>query len=360
VFFLVIVLFVVFSCTNPFYPSPSSTGGAGGGGSGGGGNGGGEPPAIIVSYENLAKYLETLPTGSAENPTTVKLDLNGTPFSTKNPTPAGAIGWGDINKIVDEADKYVILDLSGCTVEGDTIGGARITGNSMAVIRDNSSIKGIDLPSGLKTIGASAFSNCIYLTRITIPSSVTTIGGGAFISCAGLTSVNIPAGVTSIEYSTFSYCTGLTNITIPDSVTSIENEAFAGCTSLASVTIIGSVTDIGWRSFEDCSRLTSLTISAENIEDIAFARCTGLTNIIISAGVKKIAGGVFHGCTDLVSVTFETGSAILPGDFGATVFPEGATGFGGETLRDAYLAPAPIGGAGTYIRSPGGSDWTKQ
>jgi hypothetical protein len=111
------------------------------------------------------------------------------------------------------------------------------------------------------------------LTGIDIPPGVRTIGALAFARCAEITSVIIPKGVTVVEDFTFSGCTSLTNVVIPDGVTSIGNKAFAGCSSLTNVVISDGVTAIGYSAFAGCSSLTSLVLpdSVTNIGDNAFA-----------------------------------------------------------------------------------------
>lgn len=66
------------------------------------------------------------------------------------------------------------------------------------------------IPTGITSLGNSAFADCNNLTSIFIPDSVTTIGMLAFESCDSLTSVTIPSSVTSIEYNAFSKCPNLT------------------------------------------------------------------------------------------------------------------------------------------------------
>lgn len=55
----------------------------------------------------------------------------------------------------------------------------------------------------------------------------------------GLESVEIPEGVTSIGANAFSECSNLKTINIPEKVTSIGSGAFYGCSSLAEVTYKG-------------------------------------------------------------------------------------------------------------------------
>jgi len=122
--------------------------------------------------------------------------------------------------------------------------------------------------------------------------------------------------------------------TIPNGVTYIWYNAFSGCTSLTSLTIPNGVTDI-W--FD------------------AFRGCTSLTSVIIGSGVDVIGGEAFEECSNLTSVTFVAGSNIHDLNFGDNVFPEGADGYGGNTLKTAYST----GKAGTYTRTTNGSTWTK-
>ena len=147
----------------------------------------------------------------------------------------------------------------------------------------------------VKSIGASAFSECRSLTSVTIPNGVTNIGERAFSGCEGLTSVTISDSVTSIGRGAFSYCSSLTGIwvskgnryyssdasgilfskdqatliqcpgafkaytyTIPNSVTNIGDYAFYYCSDLTSVTIPDSVTSIGKEAFNFCYKLTDV------------------------------------------------------------------------------------------------------
>lgn len=117
------------------------------------------------------------------------------------------------------------------------------------------------IPSGVASIGPTAFYCCKNITSVTIPDGVTNIGKSAFGSCTKLKNINIPDGVTHIGYGAFSGCTGLKgNFVIPDSVTSIGDYAFNSCCYLTSVTIGSGVSGIGERAFVNCS----------NIKDIYF------------------------------------------------------------------------------------------
>ena len=225
------------------------------------------------------------------------------------------------------------------------------------------SLKEIELPHNITSIGGAAFYRCDSLTSVTIPDSVTSIGDLAFRVCSSLTSFygkfasednrclivdgkliafapaglieyTIPDSVTEIGWYAFDDCTSLTSVTIPNSVTSIGDYAFSGCDSLTSVTIPDSVTEIGNYAFQECSSLTSFygkfasednrclivdgkliafapaglieyTIpdSVTTIGDHAFDRCYSLTSVTIPDSVTSIGSFAFYNCDSLTSVT---------------------------------------------------------
>lgn len=159
------------------------------------------------------------------------------------------------------------LDAYDDYIEQISVGGAKWidvtdeeSGTTLQAIP--SYITSVEIPSGITSIGFSAFENCSSLTSINIPSGVISIGMNAFAGCKSLSSIIIPSGVTIIENSTFNGCSSLTNIEIPSGVTTISGHAFGGNRSLTSITIPNSVTSIGLSAFFGCSSLTSITVNA--------------------------------------------------------------------------------------------------
>jgi len=343
----------------------------------------------FTSIADFKTWLAGKPANTANTAYNVNLnvsDLGGNSFTD------GSVG----KALRDNSTKYVNLDLSGST----------FTSIVVQAFERCISLTGVTIPKSVTGNNGPAFAYCTNLAAITvdaantayistdgilynknkttlitypagktgssftIPNSVTSISSSAFLGCASLASVAIPSSVTFIAGSIFQDCTSLAEITvdaantayssqdgvlydlgktklvaypggktgaftIPNSVTSIENFAFSGCTSLTSVTIPSGITSIG---------------------NYAFQSCNGLTSITIPDSVISIGNNAFSLCTSLVSVTFATGSNIPDATFGTNAFPEGNSGSGGNTLKNAYST----GKAGTYTRPANGATWTKQ
>jgi hypothetical protein len=353
----------------------------------------------------LAAHLASLAANTAETPHTVALDSTVT-IDTSETSESDV--WATINSTVQAAEKYVILDLSACSATDNRIeGNMNPTNNDFNIIKSNSYITGVVLPSTLTAIWAYAFSGCTGLTSVTIPEGVTLIGNYAFQSCTGLASVTIPSSVTLIgdlafnscigltefiviesntaysvqdgilynsdkttivsvimpksgsltlldsltsigDYALYS-CTNLTSVTIPEGVISIGDYAFSRCTGLASMIIPEGVTSIGQQAFSGCTSLTSVTIpeGVTSIAASAFQNCSGLTSVTIPGSVTSIGSQAFLYCSLLTSITFGTGSNITTA-WSDNTFSAGnsvAPIFTGTRLWNLYS----IRKAGTYV-----------
>ena len=64
-------------------------------------------------------------------------------------------------------------------------------------------LKSVSIPATCKSIGDSAFKQCMSLETVTLASGVETIGNSAFEACYALTSINLPKSVTSIGLNAF-------------------------------------------------------------------------------------------------------------------------------------------------------------
>ena len=75
---------------------------------------------------------------------------------------------------------------------------------------ENTTLKELIIPEGIKNIGESAFENCCGLEELILPFSLETIGDKAFYNCKNLESIAIQKNVTKIGKETFGNCEKLT------------------------------------------------------------------------------------------------------------------------------------------------------
>ena len=209
-------------------------------------------------------------------------------------------------------------------------------GEDVSKIADNlfsgcSSLKAIELPEGIISIGCSAFGECKSLEKITFPESLRTIEDEAFSGCIALREVWISQNVEDISPSAFEHMTcsirvlegnkpagvlfengvmftkgkrklalypkesTMKSYIIPDGVEEIAPTAFSGASQLVSIFIPNSVKKIGEGAFENCLALTSVSLPnlLEELPNRAFAGCRSLDNISIPQGVKRIGKECF-------------------------------------------------------------------
>ena len=88
----------------------------------------------------------------------------------------------------------------------------------------------IVLPSTLRVIGESAFSNCPIITPLVIPEGVITIEDNAFSSCNNIPEIYLPSTLQTISAGAFDRCYGVSKI-VSNSIeppTVINSNAFNG------------------------------------------------------------------------------------------------------------------------------------
>ena len=176
------------------------------------------------------------------------------------------------------------------------------------------------VPSGVVSIGASAFKNCTGLSGITFADSLTTIGANAFDGCVRLQTVEIPTSVTTIGSSAFANCKNLEAVTLPQNLTNIAQSTFMNCTALKTIELPASLTGIGKSAFDGCLSLESITLPSAltTIGDRAFQK-SGITSLTIPESVSSIPASTCQECAKLETIYIpKTVSAIGSNAFSAT------------------------------------------
>lgn len=157
--------------------------------------------------------------------------------------------------------------------------------NQATIVEYRGSSAAVAIPPEIKgvpvvAIGVAAFAENSSLEELLLPSTIIRIEEGAFSWCESLSEINLPDGLTSIGAYAFSI-TGLATLTIPDSVESIGYGAFRWCGNLQSVHLGSGLSRIEARTFSGCESLETLIIPA-NIQLIS-------RDAFIGSGVASIA-----------------------------------------------------------------------
>ena len=185
------------------------------------------------------------------------------------------------------------------------------------------SLRLIEFPAKLKTIGEKAFyerplvgrlvlpesldsiySNAFYknfLTEVIIPANVKYIGGYAFNDNNRLTSVTLGSGLTEISYYCFNSCDVLAVVKGGENVKTIGSGAFNYCSELRSVSDLAPVT-VGGSAFYCCKKLENFNFSnAKTLKSEAYRECNTLTDVDLTT-VETIGTRCFITCTGLKKV----------------------------------------------------------
>jgi hypothetical protein len=278
--------------------------------------------STLNSVREVAAYLAAAPGGTID-----------TPVALPPLVISLAADWTDLLDAIDNAGKYVSLDLSGCDTTGMTAtpgdfapnftiftGKRYITGlilpndatsinyydESRSAFYDFESLKSIS-GNNTTTIGDWVFGGCTALTTVSFPAA-TTIGEGVFLDCTALTTVSLPAA-TTIKGWAFQGCTTLTTVSFP-AATTIGYGAFMYCTALTTVSLPAATT-IGEHIFNSCTALTTVSFpAATTIGNFPFWGCTALTTVSLPAATTIGEGVVFFGCTALTTVSLPAATTI--------------------------------------------------
>ncbi len=146
----------------------------------------------------------------------------------------------------------------------------------------------LQIPEGVKVIGAGAFENCRGIIRFELPEGIEKICAHAFRNCRELSQINLPRSLQIIMEGAFENCTSLKDITITSGIRSIGRDAFAGCTELTSVDMEEGIRSLGEGSFRNCTNLQDVCCSS-SLQEIGSDAFQG-TSWINSASPRVING----------------------------------------------------------------------
>lgn len=160
------------------------------------------------------------------------------------------------------------------------------------------------MPESITNVGDNSFLNCSNLEIIEFSDNIVIIGNYAFASCKNLTTVMLPSHLEVLGDYAFQSCTNLYQITMPNQLSEIGQGAYALCVSLEEIIIPHGVQKIGDGAFSDCESIRSIEIpdSITRIGDYVFINCNHLESVSISNNVTTIGRAAFSFCSSLESI----------------------------------------------------------
>ncbi len=217
--------------------------------------------------------------------------------------------------------------LSGELVIPETYG----TGDSAAPVRvipelafSSSKITALTVPATVKEIGASAFSYCSALKKVTFAdgTAISEISRGVFGYCHALEEISIPQTVKIIDRKAFFNCYSLTSALLPDALETISDGAFSGCERLTKIDLPETLTSIGAEAFYQAGlesvvipeSVKDKTIQTTNdkgepatevlpgIGEAAFHSCVNLKTAVVNARISTVKSGTFGYCIALEEI----------------------------------------------------------
>lgn len=205
-----------------------------------------------------------------------------------------ASDWNDISKMTG----LTAIDMTNVDIE--TIPVKAFT---------NTSIRFIDFPTKLKTIGDNAFDNRFLTGPLVLPEGLDSIGKEAFQKNF-ITEVTIPESVRAIGQSAFYYNQSLKSVTLNNSMETINRSLFNSCKKLAVVHGGTNVKNIFYRAFYGCDSLRSIkAVVPVTIDREAFYNCRKLDSINFSR-IKFIGYESFYCCFGLKEADLTTLTSI--------------------------------------------------
>lgn len=136
-----------------------------------------------------------------------------------------------------------------------------------------------------------AFQGCRSMKELNLPNSINSIGSFAFKGCSNLDSIAFPEELTVLEKYVFPGCTKLRSAVLSDNISTIEDNAFSGCTSLSYLYIPNSVSYIGDWAFSSYKSVNE--IHSEIYNPFAIGNYTFERNVKKSATLT-----IPHGTTN--------------------------------------------------------------
>jgi len=196
-----------------------------------------------------------------------------------------------INLLTAIGVKYVVLDLSACTMTGTVFDPVPNNSNGKQYIVH------MILPDAARSIVDYNNINVPFLAMTNLrsfsASGLTSIGNGSIRGATALVNISLPEELKTIGNESFLGCANLVQVTMPRYLNSIGNEAFSGCTKLALVILRTPVPPtLGTNVFNGTSENLQIKVPAGSVGVYkAASNWSSLANRIHSINCNALCTG---------------------------------------------------------------------
>ena len=149
---------------------------------------------------------------------------------------------------------------------------------------ENSEIKELIIPEGVKSIPSWAFMNCTGITSVIFPNSLESIGFQSFKGCSKIESITFGNGLKTIGSNAFDDCIEFKKVIIPDIASWCEIDHSYNPISIAH--------HIYYNETEEITEL-HIPDGVKTIGKFAFEYCYGLKSVYLPNSVDSIGEGAF-------------------------------------------------------------------
>ena len=150
-------------------------------------------------------------------------------------------------------------------------------------------IKYVELPSTLETIGSNVFDSCTGITDVYSKSTI--IGEKMFYWCNNIKNLKLE---NTVEIRNHGFCPPsgvkleLDSLVLPDSVESIGTYAFARA-KITDIVLPAKLTTVGSNVFNTCSQLVRAVVLGPTLGDAMFSQCTNLSTLVLTEKLVNVS-----------------------------------------------------------------------
>lgn len=170
----------------------------------------------------------------------------------------------------------------------------------------------LTLPATLESIGVNAF-RATYITEVEIPDNVTTIDNHAFAENQKLLTLKLGTGLTSLNTGCFYNCQALKTVSGGANIKTIYGDCFKYCAALETASDLQPLKVKGF-AFDGAKMLQSFNFAdITDLADYTFRNCQALKSVELPK-ISSMSSYCFNGCSSITTVKLGDKITYIPSD----------------------------------------------